>query len=329
VIFLEALTSTENYLIHEIWENMILITGANGYIGRHLAHHLGDQNVVLTDLHESFFYQSRRNYNYRKADLTNILEVEELFKEFQINGIIHLAGLKSVPNSFKDPERYLTVNFRATTQLVEIGHTFGLKRFLFASTAAVYGSSPNASLVESQDCHPNSPYGETKLLSEKWIDVAGRSHGFSTASLRFFNIGGSKDRILKDSATDNVIPIFHAAASQNRALRIFGNAYDTPDGTAIRDYLHILDLCKYIEIVFDQLNFDEPLNLILNAGSGIGSSVLEIAKFVIEFHNSQSEISIESARNGDVPIAIAHTVAQSNFQMFPTRTISDIIESSW
>ena len=196
-----------------------------------------------------------------------------------MTGIVHLAALKSVAQSMTEPDLYMQVNYEATKSLIATAMTHEVNRFIFSSTAAVYGNPETRIIKESEETNPISPYGESKLLAEKYLNNFLSIPGNYGTSLRFFNVVGTAYRELMDNSCENLVPIVINALQQNQSPVIFGEDYQTPDGTCIRDYVDVRDIARaHLYIAEAQVLLSHALNI----GTGSGSSVKDIIGLVCE-----------------------------------------------
>jgi UDP-glucose 4-epimerase len=280
-----------------------LITGAAGYIGSNLAHKLVADGfeIQCTDLvrnpRSSFLESKGAKFLY--GDLRDANFTETLFDEDQTYGVIHLAGLKSVTKSFGNRSEYFDTNVKATGLLHSQSIAQGVRQFLLASSAAIYDKNAINPIKESAGINPASYYGETKVLAE---EILGTSNKMQSLALRFFNVVGSSEAILRDTSEDNVLPIFLKSMSQDESPRVFGDVYETPDGSCIRDYVHINDIVTAIKLIMMK---DKSLPGQLNIGSGIGVSVIELISVINKYLKTSILPVITSPREGDVGKVVA------------------------
>jgi UDP-glucose 4-epimerase len=232
--------------------------------------------------------------------------VAHTLAEHEVTGVVHLAAKKQVGESVEQPLRYYRENVHGLTVLLDAVVEAGVRRFLFSSSAAVYGVPDLDLIPESAPCEPINPYGETKLAGEWLVRATGRAHGLSTACLRYFNVAGAAAPELSDTGVFNIIPMFFDRITRGEAPRIFGDDYPTPDGTCIRDYIHVADLADAHLAVARRLA--EPGaagDLTLNIGRGVGVSVRELADLVREVTGHRLDPVVEARRAGDAARAVA------------------------
>jgi UDP-glucose 4-epimerase len=284
-----------------------LITGGAGYIGAHIADEFlsnGKKVVIYDSLYQGL--ESRIQYLRIKhdthipliiADIRDLATFEQTLKEHNIYGIIHTAALKAVAESVEKPDEYMDVNFHATVAILEIAKSNKIKNFIFASTAAVYGSPDSTELIkESDPTNPVSPYGESKLLAEGAVNEFLSIPGNKGSSLRFFNVIGTASQDLLDNSRENLVPIVINALQLNQSPTIFGGDYPTPDGTCIRDYVDVRDIARaHLKVADSQI----PLPQALNIGTGRGYSVLEVVNTIAKDEPTKVMPIISGRRSGD------------------------------
>ncbi len=224
-----------------------LITGGTGYIGAHVARTMaaaGERVVVLDDVSSGVPRRLPPEIALVRGSVLDRELLDRTLADHGVTGVVHLAAKKQVGESVEKPLLYYRENVYGLTVLLEAVAAAGVRRFLFSSSAAVYGV-PEAELIsEDTPCAPINPYGETKLAGEWLVRAAGRAHGISTACLRYFNVAGAAEPGLADTGVFNIIPMFFDRITRGEAPRIFGDDYPTPDGTCIRDYIHVADLAE-------------------------------------------------------------------------------------
>jgi UDP-glucose 4-epimerase len=285
-----------------------LVTGGAGYIGSHIADEfLGSgKSVVIYDSMKTGL-KSRIGYletKYKtaipliKSDIRDYAELERAFQRYEIEGIVHTAALKSVSDSVEKPTEYFEVNFEATLGLIEIAKRRAGIKFIFSSTAAVYGNPDSMQPCSETGVYsPISPYGESKLKAELAISDYLDSTNTQGASLRFFNVIGSGAPELEDSSTENLVPILINRLREGLGATIFGTDYPTPDGTCVRDYVDVRDVSSAHLAVADSI---QTIPKVMNIGTGVGVSVNDMLK-MIEKISGRSFVHVDKCprRNGD------------------------------
>jgi len=292
-------------MTQETW----LLTGGAGYIGSHIADEFirSGKNVVIYDsLYQGL--ESRIVYLRTKhgveiplivADIRDYNEIENAIRTYKIDGIVHTAALKAVGESMEKRDEYFEVNLDATTELLAIAQRNGVKKFIFSSTAAVYGSPDSMNpCKEDGEKKPISPYGDSKYQAESRVTEFINSPGNSGASLRFFNVVGTASAELMDNSVTNLVPIAINQLKRNESPTIFGTDYPTSDGTCIRDYVDVRDIAR---AHLAAANATSKLPPAMNIGTGRGASVREIIKLVLEATNKTDTQIIETERRAGDP----------------------------
>jgi UDP-glucose 4-epimerase len=292
-------------MTQETW----LLTGGAGYIGTHIADEFirNGKNIVIYDsLYqglESRIVYLRAKHNVEipliKADIRDYNEIENVIRTHKIDGIVHTAALKAVGESMEKPDEYFEVNLDATTELLKIAERNGVKKFIFSSTAAVYGSPDSMEpCKEDGPKQPISPYGDSKYQAESRVTDFINTTGNHGTSLRFFNVVGAAAQELLDNSVENLVPIVLGKLNKGEAPTIFGTDYPTPDGTCIRDYVDVRDIAR---AHLAAANATTKLPAAMNIGTGRGASVREIIKLVLEATNKTDTQVIETDRRAGDP----------------------------
>ena len=334
----------------------ILVTGGSGFIGSHTCLILleaGFHIIVLDSLVNSSNQSLKRlsklvdkqiynnNINIINGDIRDQLLVKNIFinerkKNKPIEAVIHFAGLKSVGESSKFPLKYWDANVIGMINLLNIMQENNCKKIVFSSSATIYGKSKSGIITEDSSIAPINPYGETKATIEKiLIDLSKSDSEWRVANLRYFNPAGAHNSgiIGEDplGTPSNIFPIINLVASGKlKELTIFGGEWPTPDGTCIRDYIHVMDLAEsHLHALF--YLFEKGINVLnINIGTGIGTSVLELIKTFEYVNNVNINYKFGIIREGDVPITIAdNSLALSTLNLNPKRSIEDMCIDSW
>ncbi|MEN8654486.1 UDP-glucose 4-epimerase GalE [Streptomyces sp. 21So2-11] len=311
-----------------------LITGGAGYIGAHVARTMvaaGEQVVVLDDVSSGIADRLPPEVPLVRGSVLDRELLDRTLAEHAVTGVLHLAAKKQVGESVEQPLVYYRENVYGLTVLLEAVVAAGVRRFLFSSTAAVYGV-PEAELIsEDTPCNPINPYGETKLAGEWLVRAAGRAHGFSTACLRYFNVAGAAKPELADIGVYNIIPMFFDRITRGEPMRIFGDDYPTPDGTCVRDYIHVADLADaHLSVARSLTARDGVGDLTVNIGRGEGVSVRELADLVSEVTGFAQPPVIEARRPGDAARAVASSELIAKELGWTARTgVREMVESAW
>jgi UDP-glucose 4-epimerase len=291
-----------------------LITGGAGYIGSHIADAFlssGKEVVIYDSLYQGL--ESRVEYLRTKhnkeipivvADIRDTEKLEEALIAYKPHGIIHTAALKAVGESMEKSDEYFSVNYHATTKMLELISGHGIRKFIFSSTAAVYGAPDHSSPVREDDLkNPISPYGASKLAAEGEVNKFLSVQGNQGTSLRFFNVVGAAANELLDNSVENLIPIVINKLKAGEAPVIYGTDYPTPDGTCIRDYVDVRDIAR-AHLLAAEAEIDLPLAM--NVGTGFGASVREVINMICNGIHCGDAIAIEKGRRvGDPAILCA------------------------
>jgi len=311
----------------------VLVTGGAGYIGAHTALLLAERgdSVVIADDLSTGFQKRVENLPLLRLDLAREDSHETLAKEMrkhEVDSVIHFAARKQVAESMDKPAWYYFQNIGGVSQVLLAMEEAGVNRLVYSSSAAVYGEA-NGRIDEDHATRPISPYGATKLSGEELVTAAVQAWGLRAASLRYFNVAGAGASDLGDTETLNLVSIVLDHLMAGRPPEIFGDDYDTPDGTCIRDYVHVVDVAEAHLSVLDWLP-DEPGNAIMNVGTGVGTSVQEMIAEVLKVSGSALEPVVTNRRPGDAAsvVAIVDRVAKSTGWR-ARLDLADIVKSAW
>lgn len=281
-----------------------LVIGGAGYIGAHVVQLLlerGESVAVVDDL-STGFRNRIGDAPLIEQDVTADGAVEVLEREMRERGVkavIHFAAHKQVGESVEKPEMYWHDNIGGLANVLDAAARAGVRDFVFSSSAAVYGT-PDVDLVDEElECRPINPYGATKYVGEWMLADAERAHGMRTVALRYFNVAGAGSPELADSLVMNLVPIVLDTLECGKNPKVFGNDYDTPDGTCIRDYVHVEDLADAHVAALGYLENDEREHRVFNVGTGKGSSVLEVIDAIGRAMDIEITPEIAPRRAGD------------------------------
>ena len=293
----------------------ILVTGGAGYIGSHTCIELikaGYEVIVVDNLFNSSLESLKRieklydcNISFHKVDVRDKEAIRNIFEQYTFCGVIHFAGLKAVGTSVLKPIEYYDVNLGGAIAMAEIMKEFGCKTFVFSSSATIYGDPDSVPIKEDFPLSPTNPYGRSKLMIEDFLrDIYISDNSWSIALLRYFNpVGAHKSGLIGEDSKDipnNLMPyIAQVAVGKLEKLSVFGGDYETPDGTGVRDYIHVVDLAKGHVKALQSLKNNSQL-LVVNLGTGVGRSVLEMVKAFEKASGKKVPYEIAPRRAGDI-----------------------------
>ena len=310
-----------------------LVTGGAGYIGSHVVRAFGEmglETVVLDDL-------SSGHADFVPADVPlirgSILDtglVRQVLAEHQVSGVVHVAGFKYAGVSVTRPLHTYQQNVTGTLSVLEAMATEGVDEIVFSSSAAVYGTPHTDLVTESTQPAPESPYGESKLIGEWLLRDQGRAVGLRHTSLRYFNVVGSGSPELSDTSPHNLFPLVLEALTAGRTPRLNGVDYDTPDGTCVRDYIHVADLALAHVAAARILGARGPLEPVYNLGSGEGVSVREIMTAMAEVTGITFDPEVGPRRPGDPDRIVASgELAERDLDWRMRHSLHDMVASAW
>lgn len=323
----------------------ILVTGGAGFIGSHTCVELlesGYEVIILDNLCNSKEESVNRieqitgkKVKFYKTDMLDLDGMAEIFEKNEISAVIHFAGLKAVGESVEKPLEYYHNNITGTINLLRVMKRYGCKTIVFSSSATVYGVNNKAPYTEDMPTSATNPYGYTKVMIEQILhDLTVPDSEWSVAALRYFNpIGAHKSGLIGEDPNgipNNLVPYIAQVASGRLAkLRVFGNDYDTPDGTGVRDYIHVVDLAKghisALKYALEHKGFT-PVNL----GTGKGSSVLDVVKAYERACGKEIPVEITARRAGDIATSYADTsLAKKLLGWEAELDIDDMCRDSW
>jgi UDP-glucose 4-epimerase len=311
-----------------------LITGGAGYIGSHIvaaATRAGIKTVVIDDLSTGMKDRIPEGIDFYQADIADRTVLRKILQDHDIKGLLHLAARKQVGESVQDPFGYWESNVGRMQVLLEEMTSANVKLVVFSSSAAVYGSPiTGGELDENALCLPINPYGATKLAGELLIDSLSQAGKVNSLSLRYFNVAGAEDKVLADRLALNLIPIVLSNIDAGKDLPVFGTDYATPDGTCIRDYVHVVDLAEAHVAAMQHLEQGAVGHTRLNIGTGTGSSVLEIVHGLEEIMNSKIAWSDAGRRAGDPAALVAKVGKVTEVLGWSAKhDLRDILQSAW
>lgn len=310
-----------------------LVTGGAGYIGSHVVrafHDVGLDAVVVDDLSSGHRQFVTGDTPFVEGSILDTDLLVRVCKEHDVEGVVHLAGFKYAGVSVQRPLHTYTQNVTGTITLLDAMAQTGVENMVFSSSAATFGT-PDVDLVtEDTPGSPESPYGESKLVGEWLIRDQGVATGLRHTSLRYFNVVGSGPDDLYDSSPHNLFPVVFEALLAGRTPRINGDDYDTPDGTCVRDYVHVTDLAEAHVVAARRLAAGETLEPVYNLGSGSGSSVREIMDTVRAVTGIDFTPEIGPRRPGDPHRIVASGErAARDLDWRMRHDLHDMVASAW
>ncbi|MDC3365797.1 UDP-glucose 4-epimerase GalE [Flavobacteriaceae bacterium] len=326
----------------------ILVTGGLGFIGSHTVVELqqaGYEVVIIDNLYnskievlESITSITSIKPSYFNIDLRNKIAVEDFFKNNKIDGIIHFAASKAVGESVNNPLLYYENNISTLVYLLQEMKKHKLSNFIFSSSCTVYGQADEMPITENAPTKPaESPYGNTKQIGEEIIRESCKANGLKAIALRYFNPIGAHETAnigeLPIGVPQNLIPfVTQTAAGIRKELSVFGDNYPTKDGTAVRDYIHVVDLAKAHIAALERLlkNNNKKDFEVFNVGTGTGSSVLEVIQAFEKVSKTQLNYKIVGRREGDITSAFADTtLAKVELGWKTEKTLEEALLAAW
>lgn len=316
---------------------MILVCGGAGYIGSHMVYELiekGEEVVIIDHLKMGHKEAVHPDAKFYEGDIRDKNFLDKVFQENEIEGVIHFAAFSIVPESITNPMKYYDNNLNGTMVLLEKMIQYNVKKIVFSSTAAVYGEPEKTPILEEDKTNPTNTYGETKLAMEKMFKWADKAHGIKYISLRYFNVAGAhiNGKIGESHSPEtHLIPlILQVPKGTREKIYIFGDNYETKDGTCIRDYIHVMDLAKAHGLALDKLRQNSD-SKIYNLGSGSGFSVKEMIEVARKITGHEIPAEIAERRAGDPAVLIASSEkAKNELGWKPEYTnVETIIKTAW
>ena len=311
----------------------ILVMGGAGYIGSHTVKHLVENgyNVIVADNLSMGHREAVKTDKFELADLMDKESLRVVFKKYPIDTVINFAGFIAVGESVENPAKYYQNNVVGTLNLLDIMLENNVKKIVFSSTAAVFGNPLYVPIDEKHITNPINPYGQTKLMIEKIFADYQRAYGLKYIAFRYFNASGcAVDGSIGESHNPetHLIPLVLKAIKGERAnIKIFGDDYETPDGTCIRDYIHVEDLAEAHRLAVENI---DKFTGVLNLGTSNGTSVKEIIDIAENITGKKCPVVIEGRRAGDPAILRATSgKAKEILGWEPKLTMEDIIKTAW
>jgi len=313
----------------------ILVSGGAGYIGSHTVRMLleqGHEVTVVDNLSKGYRHNVPGKILY-KLDIADTKALAELMRQVRCQAVIHFAAFIAVGESMREPERYFANNVGGSLSLLTAMVETGVKHMVFSSTAAVYGNPPSSPILETFPIQPINPYGETKAMVETMLRWFDRIHGLNSVCLRYFNACGAdpEGRLGEEHEPEtHLIPLLLRAVMSGRPITIFGDDYDTPDGTCVRDYIHVNDLAQAHILALDYLMAGGASDQ-FNVGVGAGHTVLETVRAVEAVTGSKVPCTVGPRREGDPPLLVADSAKLREKLGWKPRYagLETIVEHAW
>lgn len=314
----------------------VLVTGGAGYIGSVMVHRLlndGQEVVVIDDLERGYEDAVDKRAIFIKGNLLDKNFTEDVFGKHDFDFVVHFAGFISMGESMKDPSIYFQNNVFATLNLLEVMRVKNVTKFIFSSTAGVYGNPIGTPITEDHPKNPTNPYGESKLMVERVLAWYQQLFDMSYVALRYFNAAGALlDASLgeRHEPETHIIPNVIKAIMNDSEFELYGNDYKTPDGTAIRDYIHVSDLIDAHVLALSKLDKDRG-GFTYNVGTGKGWSNKEVLEMVKKVTGKEIKIRVSPKRPGDAEILVADpTKIKTELGFTPKYSdLETIVESAW
>ena len=315
---------------------MILVTGGAGYIGSHMVDMLCEQGrsvVVLDDLSSGSTNNIHSDAPFYQGDIADKKVLSEIFKQNKISSVMHFASRIQVEESVKNPQSYYHNNVVKTLSLVSCMLEHNIKQFIFSSSAAVYGIPDYLPVREDHTTCPVNPYGRTKLMVEQILADYSKAYGFNYVALRYFNAAGAHSKGHLPNASKHssslIAALFRVVVGKADTFKVYGDDYDTKDGSGVRDFVHVLDLCSAHMLALEYLKQDQ--SAIFNLGTGNGFSVYEILAKLREITGHDIPVEVCQRRSGDLAVmtADASKIRRLCGWQAPHSNIQTILQDTW
>ncbi len=320
---------------------MILVTGGAGYIGSHTVLNLinAGYDIVIFDNLETGHIETIEtlkeigNVKFLKGDLRNIEDINKVFETYDIEAVIHFAAFSLVGESVANPAKYYRNNTFGTLNLLESMIHHNVKKIVFSSTCATYGEPIYTPIDENHPQNPINPYGTSKLMIERMMDDFDKAYGLKSIKLRYFNVAGCDNNIRigewHEPETHLIPNILKSTFDNGKTFKIFGNDYDTPDGTCIRDYVNVEDLAQAHQLALEYLKIENKSD-VFNLGTEKGDSVKNIFDICEQVLNKKIDVEIVDKRPGDPAKLFANSnKAKTILNWKPERTITNSIDTAY
>ncbi len=309
----------------------VLVTGGAGYVGSIVTERLleaGHHAIVLDNLLQGHRQAVLPEADFVAGDIVDINILESTFSNTKIDAVMHMAAETVVEYSMTDPRRYFHNNVVAPINLLDVMLKHGVNKFIFSSSAAVYGEPEKELITEDHPKSPVNSYGESKLMFERILGWYGRAYKLNHISLRYFNAAGASERLGEDHHPEtHLIPNIFKAAQNGNPVAVFGSDYPTRDGSCVRDYVHVRDIAKAHLLALEKA---ETFSGAYNLGSGKGYTVLEVVEAVKRISGLPVPVALCPRRVGDPAVLVASSQrARSELGWAPENSLDAIIKSAW
>jgi UDP-glucose-4-epimerase GalE len=313
----------------------VLVTGGAGYIGSHTVRALRERerDAVVLDNLEYGFEAAVLGAPLVVGDIADSELVQRIVREYDVDSVIHFAGYKNAGESVRDPGKYFANNVVGTARLLRALEDTAVRTFVFSGSCSVYGTPEHLPVSEAAPLHPESPYGQSKLMGEQMLRWYGDAHGLRWTSLRYFNASGAAaDAAIGEdiNVTLNLVPlVMKATLGLRPPVQVFGTDFPTPDGTAVRDYIHVEDLARGHILALEYLERGGRSSAV-NLGTGVGSSVREVIDTTARVSGRDVPVEFVGRRPGDPSAVWAdNTLAAEMLGWVPQFGLEEIIASAW
>ncbi len=316
-------------------QKTILVTGGAGYIGSHTAWLLSQKKYQIIIL-DTLYQNQPFNHSWAtliKGDFGDKALLEKIFTEYSISAVMHFGAYLAVGESVKHPLEYYQNNVVKTRTLLDTMIKHNILKFVFSSSCAVYGYPQTLPLTEEHSRNPINPYGKTKYVVELMLEDCAQAYGLNYVSLRYFNAAGviPYENLYEWHIPEtHLIPLVLRAALTNKPISIFGTDYNTPDGTCVRDYIHVQDLSTAHYKALQHVEYNRPSD-VFNLGTGTGYSVQEIITAAQEVTEQEIKITYADRRAGDPPVLVANATKAANILQWKPQSsdMHTILKTAW
>lgn len=310
-----------------------LVAGGAGYIGTHVVkalHDAGEQVIVVDDLSTGSKTHVPDGVPLLVENILDRAALDEVFRQYQVGGVINLVARTQVGESVARPLAHYHQNVEGFRMLLEAMDAAGVRKLVYSSSASVYGLPPADLIAEGTPCAPLSPYGQTKLIGEWLGEAAHHAHGVDVINLRYFNVAGAASPAMADRRVLNLVPMVFEKLTAGQAPQIFGNDYPTPDGTCVRDYIHVADVASAHLAAARYLRAHQGVLRTFNVGRGRGLSVHDLIQVITTVTGHATSPVVVDRRPGDPAMAVADATAiRRELDWTPRYGVLEMVSSAW